>query len=528
MPTASDILSLCDDVEAPPFYRLNSEVVEKPSHLVDDDQDNFVSSSSPSPSPFGLSNLHSSHVNAGETWWLPNWSQNEGKDLACSHGDELLALSLCLAGGISDSELEGQGDEDEGFDEEFEERDLNESDNSTSHQNQHLPMEDLDPKEVQQLLGEDFDLGVDVLDSEPVPRPLLTPVTLAGSPMVNSPMVNSPMVNSPVSPEMASSPQNLACSPVSYSSAADGSFSASPSPCLDANTQRNLWNLTENMYMSTGPLSGTTRDSYPATTSPLSAITEETSVVSEGQQTLVGTRDYSEDQLACLVSAFGPDRSQTNYDQGPLMDLSETIALASANPLMASEPTHMDLQTMLQFVNGAGHLSFSSSDVPLAPESVATISQPVMDSSNIFSNLTFSNFSTNTPTHRHPPPAASPVSMTSTSLTSSPPPSPARSLDQEYFTAEEQNIIDIPWYEFRKILDDPSVSEAKKEDMKNIRRKGKNKAAAKVCRQKKMRNIRGLEQEIQELRKTKQQMAFRSRSLEREIAQWKKRCQQAR
>ena len=496
VPENNDFLPVNDNVELPSFYRLNSEVVEKPSTFDDGRQENFVaSSSSPSPSPVSHSSLYSTVNEGGECWWLPNWPNGlqDGRDMV-ANGDDLLALSLCVAGGLSDSELEAQGDVDEGFDEEFEEKDLNESDSNNHHHHQAYP--DLDPKEVQELLGEDqlmglddFDLGVDVLDSE------------HGQAIM-------PLVS-------------LASSPMSHVTTPDRVLSPSPAPSLDPHVQalqRNRWNLSS--------------DGFSPANSPISGNVDENNM--EPQEVMVGTSDFSEEQLAMLVSACGTERT---YDQAPLMDLSETIALANSNPLLTLEPANSDLQSMLQFANGSGHLPFlpppSSTDLPTTSDSMGHVTSQVLMDSNIFSNLNFSHVNNDyhgnlSPLYRHPPPAASPLSTASTSLTCTPPPSPSPSVDQDTFTIEERNIIDMPWYRFRKVLDDSSVPDTRKEDMKNARRKGKNKAAAKVCRQKKMRNIKGLEKEIQELKKTKQQMAFRSRSLEREVAQLKKQCQQTR
>ncbi len=486
-----------EDSQVPPFYRLNSEVKEKPSTFEDGRADlHLMNSSTPSPSSSSQASFHSNSVNGVDSWWMP--TLQNGLEFPVSQGDELLALSLCVAGGLSDSELEAQGDVDEGFDEEFEEKDLTESD-SNNRQLQTYAMQDLDPKEVQQLLGEeqllqleDFDLGVDILDREA--QPIVAPVSVASSPM------------------------SEACSP-------DQVLSRSPTPGLDVHShalQRNRWNLSNDCHLPSSPVA-----SSPLASSPGSAS-------EDGMGFGDNITDYSPDQLAMLVSACTTDRNQTNYDHIPLMDLSETIALASANPLMASEPTNLDLQSMQQFIHGhlpsllpSTNTDFSStSDIP------HLTSQVLMDSSHIFSNLNFSNLSNDITSdasqYRHPPPPSSPVSMSSTTTHTSTPPSPSPSVEHDDFSIEERRIIDMPWYQFRKVLDDATVCDPKKEDMKNIRRKGKNKAAAKVCRQKKLRNIKGLEHEVQELKKMKQNMAFKSRSLEREIAQLKKKYQQGR
>jgi hypothetical protein len=82
----------------------------------------------------------------------------------------------------------------------------------------------------------------------------------------------------------------------------------------------------------------------------------------------------------------------------------------------------------------------------------------------------------------------------------------------------------MPFYKFKKILDSPSVPEEKKNNIKNIRRRGKNKIAAKTCRQRKMDIVLGLQQEIEQLRGMKSQICGRTNSLQREIEVLKAKC----
>lgn len=85
-------------------------------------------------------------------------------------------------------------------------------------------------------------------------------------------------------------------------------------------------------------------------------------------------------------------------------------------------------------------------------------------------------------------------------------------------------IVNMPFYQLKKILDSPTVPEEKKSDIKNIRRRGKNKIAAKTCRQRKMNLVLGLQQEIEQLQALKLQMSNRTNSLQREIEALKTRC----
>lgn len=85
-------------------------------------------------------------------------------------------------------------------------------------------------------------------------------------------------------------------------------------------------------------------------------------------------------------------------------------------------------------------------------------------------------------------------------------------------------IVNMPFYQFKKILDSPAIPEEKKSDIKNIRRRGKNKLAAKTCRQRKMNLVLGLQQEIEQLRALKLQISDRTNNLQREIEALKTRC----
>lgn len=490
MDTPSNLDFNGEDSDNPMFYRLNSEVVEKPSSS-DERLECFAYPSSSSPASYQghVSPAHSSvkaENELGESWWpvVPSWCgpEEEKGDTVSGH-DGLLALSLCVTGGLSDSESEAQGDVDEGFDEEFEERDLNESDNNNRHHQQHpFQIEDLDPKELQQLLGmesglaalEDFDLGVDVLDNDHE-QSILSPLSVGSS-----------------------------VSHVTSPAHAVASLTSSPSPSIDIHVQamqRNILNQT---------------NECPAAIQRCGNGDER-----EAKEEMV---QYDE-QLATFVSECGVEPNHTPYDQAHLMDLTETFALAEVAALPpTSDSPSTDLHSMLLFGNGSGHLSF------LPPNSTTvghvTSMTTLMDSSMFPTLNSLSSAHVDEELHgqlslgyRHPPPAASP-----TSVTTSPPPSPSPSLEQDVLTAEERKLVDIPYYQFRKLLDDPSVSDKKKEVIKNVRRKGKNKAAAKVCRQKKVHKIKGLEEEIEQLKRTKQLMAFRSKSLEREIAQFKRQC----
>ena len=93
---------------------------------------------------------------------------------------------------------------------------------------------------------------------------------------------------------------------------------------------------------------------------------------------------------------------------------------------------------------------------------------------------------------------------------------------QRNTNSSTKKIVSMPFYEFKKILDSPTVSERDKEQVKAIRKRGKNKVAAKHCRQRKMEIVMGLQHEVEKLRGFKAQLVMKSLSLQRKIDEDKK------
>ena len=79
------------------------------------------------------------------------------------------------------------------------------------------------------------------------------------------------------------------------------------------------------------------------------------------------------------------------------------------------------------------------------------------------------------------------------------------------------DIVNMPFYEFKKILDSSGASERDKEQVKAIRKRGKNKVAAKNCRQRKLEVIMGLQEEVDKLKGLKAQLLMKSLALQRSI-----------
>ena len=84
--------------------------------------------------------------------------------------------------------------------------------------------------------------------------------------------------------------------------------------------------------------------------------------------------------------------------------------------------------------------------------------------------------------------------------------------------------MDMPLHQFKKILDDPTVDQNEKEYVKSIRKQGKNKVAAKNCRQKKIGVVMGLQEEVDKTKEQKKRLDMKCQGLEREINQMKQRC----
>ena len=85
-------------------------------------------------------------------------------------------------------------------------------------------------------------------------------------------------------------------------------------------------------------------------------------------------------------------------------------------------------------------------------------------------------------------------------------------------------IIKMPFYQFKKILECPNLPEQKKAEVKNIRRRGKNKMAAKNCRQRKLEVIMGLQEEVDRLKDTTSKMRIKNLALEKQIEMFKLKC----
>lgn len=353
--------------------------------------------------------------------------------------------------GYSDVEA-GQGDVDEGFDEEFEDKDINDVELKLNQ----IDMADLDPKELQNILDDaqfDFDLGVDLLgDPAEQTEPCLSPASVS----------------------RASSPAYSPYQPLlSAQSKLDESFSS--------------------------------EDAHSAYSMESSAVLFEPISL-----------EVSSSTSAAVTNTIQPNPVMTTA-AAPGLDLMETANLLQnfdfTTPMLSD--TSVDTQSMYLFGNGTGHLAL----LPVLPppnsvEQTATHPSLIDHTSSLALQTTSVSVATSSSAEHYDQHLAM-------SPSPSPTPSPKPN-EQEEVSAEDRRLIDMPYHQFRKLLEDPSLSDKRKEDIKNIRRRGRNKIAARTCRKKKLGFLLGLEQEVKKLKDMKNQMTVKTLQLEREIAQLKK------
>lgn len=214
-------------------------------------------------------------------------------------------------------------------------------------------------------------------------------------------------------------------------------------------------------------------------------------------------------------------------------------------------PSLSDTTKELSYTNTIGGLQLSDIDTLsfLAGSNVANsndIHQQLLNYSDIPLNFGLTNNTkTDSYTYQAPPTNQCPsVPMNQTSSQTerrSPTPSglgmsPANSLATEYTCTDSEGLdapspgsptlygnhtrhelIQMPYYEFKKILESPDVAERDKHSMKAVRKKGKNKDAARDCRKRKMEVVRRLEKDIKELKGQKTVLAVRALKLQRDI-----------
>ena len=144
---------------------------------------------------------------------------------------------------------------------------------------------------------------------------------------------------------------------------------------------------------------------------------------------------------------------------------------------------------------------------------------------NTDTGSTYASCSTQIPTRaNHHSPAPSSSSHASSNGTVSSSTATSDSNKSTSPSSADDKLVSMPFYQFKKILDSPSVPVEKKSNIKTMRRRGKNKVAAKACRQRKVELVMGLQQEIDQLRALKDTKSSQEQSLQREIESWRSHC----
>ena len=87
-----------------------------------------------------------------------------------------------------------------------------------------------------------------------------------------------------------------------------------------------------------------------------------------------------------------------------------------------------------------------------------------------------------------------------------------------------EELISMPFYKFKRLLDSPSLSSGDKREAKAIRKKGKNKSAARHCRERKMAMLEGLEQEVAILQQQRESLLQQKAQLFAETKLWETKC----
>ena len=248
-----------------------------------------------------------------------------------------------------------------------------------------------------------------------------------------------------------------------------------------------------------------------------------------------------------------PTLTSVNMGQPSLMDLAEAsqlAALTSDAGLMNMAVGQLETTPMISSSSNSTFSSSVNSSLPLSGmiSSVAGAQVCSRSSQTHQNNNRVTRSLSPAPSHAHSPAASyhrqshspSPSPRTSHYSTSSvgssssgacyyaPSPggcnSPSSSKSPEKLSLANDKLVDMPFYQFKKILDDPNVDPNEKETAKNIRKRGKNKVAAKNCRQKKIEVVLGLQQEVDRMKEEKKRLDLKCQGLEREINSLKQRC----
>lgn len=106
----------------------------------------------------------------------------------------------------------------------------------------------------------------------------------------------------------------------------------------------------------------------------------------------------------------------------------------------------------------------------------------------------------------------------------SPPSYQEQSIMSQDRLPSHEDLISMPFYKFKRLLDNPSLSSDDKRKAKAIRKKGKNKSAARHCRERKMAMLEGLEQEVAVLQQQRASLLQQKAQLFAETKLWETKC----
>lgn len=507
----------------PAYYRLDSTVVEKPSHFDND-----------APEIYSLMNGENSRVEM----LVIEQSQPICNSAPQSPG------SGYSSNKTTDDEGDNEGELDEGFCDEL-------CDEGFAH----LLVPD-DPSESSMIptsvLLEDFDLGVDMFDSTeqtiPTSEPLKNPFGHASPAGPGSPYQFVATSTSPISVPL----QDIHAQNNYNEYLSNSGSNSSSSPALSQHSG----------YMPTtaedDELSMLLRNDLTEGELNSIAIAQSLSLPMStcGQNTTAYSTmamDFTSQSVSYANSTFSsqvdpsfttPTLTSVHMNQLNLMDLAEASQLAA----LTGDAGLMNMATgqleTTPIINSSSNSTFSSSALPLSGMINSIAGAPVCSRSSQThqNNDRLTRSLSPAPSHSHsyrrqshspsPSPRTSHYSTSSVGSSSSGacyyPSSPggcsSPSSVKSPGNLSKEKLVDMPFYQFKKILDDPNVDPTDKEEAKNIRKRGKNKVAAKNCRQKKIEVVMGLQQEVDKMKEEKKRLDLKCQGLEREINKLKQRC----
>lgn len=506
----------------------------------------------------------------------------EAAESESSQQEELVA-SPCVSESSKDEEDEGsyQGEIDEGFDEEFDTEDpLAKEEGDPSLAPSFDMLNDLNEKELQHLLADDvamsannslplpnpmlyddFDYGVDVLDTETPSHNLLD------SEPVKSPTPFSCVPGSPYQLAATSSATVLAGSSMETTLNSYNAFMSTQNENDIQQPEMTGGDFVE--YQSAASSQGSSRSCSDDLDMLYSVVGGDSLATSEGSSTAFSLPGYHHSLFTTVSDAtntmFNPTLTSVATSQYPitfgsntLMDLTAASRLVQGDTMFSASSTGLSLMScstegasnvLSNGANSATSCSKASQTISYGGSSTVQIS----DTSHLLSSANTDYHLSSSPDS--PPVRSKPHATTSSSLPPSSPvsssygsPSPSpfsnsggafsfspASATNEHFPVDylsdadsdsdcvpslpytNSELVSMPFYKFKKILDSNTLCVKDKDRVKAIRRRGKNKVAAKHCRQKKLGAISGLQFEIDQLKAMKKRLTLRTRSLEQEI-----------